>query len=74
LSGQPSRKIAFAATRKVGNSPARHRHVRKLREFYRLNKDLFAVDGHYLLMLRAPVGEWEDLEERLKEILQRMNH
>jgi len=72
LSGKPSRKIAFAATRRVGNSPERHRHVRKLREFYRLNKELFAENGHYFLLVRAPVKDWTQLELKLKGILNKL--
>jgi RNase P protein component len=63
--------VAFAATRQVGNSPARHRHVRKLREFYRLNKDLFAEDGHYFLLVRAPVEDWGSLYDRLRNLLKK---
>ena len=56
----------------MGNSPARHRHVRKLREFYRLNKDLFAENGHYFLLVRAPVEDWGEFERKLKGLLKKL--
>ena len=63
--------MAFAATRGAGSSVARHHHVRKLREFYRLNKELFAEHGHYFLLVRAPITDWEGFLAQLKNILAR---
>jgi RNase P protein component len=63
------RKIGFAARRSVGNSPCRHRHIRKLREFYRLNKDLWPPTGHLFLLVRNPVTDWESFQERLTKVL-----
>ncbi len=70
--GKPGRKIAFAATRRVGNAPARHRHIRKLREFYRLNKELFAEGTHYLFVMRSAIENWAEFEERLNALLFRI--
>jgi RNase P protein component len=53
----------------VGNAVLRNRHRRKLKEFYRLNKRLFAGDVHYYLLMRAPVEDWSDFERRLTELL-----
>ena len=64
--------MAFAATRGVGSSVARHHYVRKLREFYRLNKGLFAENVHYFLLCRAPITDWDDFLARLKVILERV--
>lgn len=64
--------MAFAATRRVGNAVERHRHVRKLREFYRLNKDLFADNMRFLLLMRGPVNDWPEFEQRLRTVLQRV--
>ena len=63
--------MAFAATKGAGNAVARHRHVRKLREFYRHHKELFAEQTHYFLLVRAPVEDWDDFEIRLKILLHR---
>ncbi len=70
--GKPGRKLAFAATRRVGNAPARHRHIRKLREFYRLNKELFAEGTHYLFVMRSAVTDWGELEGRVQVVLEKV--
>ena len=62
--------MAFAATRGVGSSVARHRYVRKLREFYRLNKALFAENAHYFLLCRAPITDWDGFLARLTTLLE----
>jgi ribonuclease P protein component len=69
LPGQQGRKIAVAASRRVGNAVIRNRHRRKLKEFYRLNKDLFPDNSDYFLLVRSPVEDWPDLEQRLTQIL-----
>jgi hypothetical protein len=46
--------------------------VRKLREFYRLNKEMFDERGHFFLLIRAPVVEWGEFENRLKAVLRRI--
>jgi len=69
LSGQERRQVAFAATKAVGNSPDRHRHVRKLREFYRLNKPVFPEQSHLFLIVRRPVEDWTAFELRLRNLL-----
>lgn len=60
--------MAFAATRRVGTSVDRHRAVRKLREFYRLNKDLVPQGTRLLLVLRRPVPDWRVFEARLARL------
>ncbi|MBU0508312.1 ribonuclease P protein component [bacterium] len=62
--------MAFAATRAVGNAPQRHRHIRKLREYYRLNKEFFPAQSHIFILVRRPVADWKDLEARLAKLLQ----
>lgn len=69
LPARGGRKAAFSATKAVGHAVCRHRHVRKLREFYRLNKSLFPEAGHFLFLLRSPVDNWQDFEARLKSII-----
>jgi RNase P protein component len=69
LPGEGGRKVGFAATRAVGHSVCRHRHIRKLREFYRLNKSLFPDTGHLLFLVRRTISDWPDFEARLKERL-----
>jgi ribonuclease P protein component len=69
LPGQSDRKIGFAAVRAVGHAVCRHRHIRKLREFYRLNKDLFPDGSHYLLLMRRSVEDWKAFEERLHDLI-----
>ncbi|MBI5059944.1 ribonuclease P protein component [candidate division KSB1 bacterium] len=69
----PTRRIAFAATRAVGNSVVRHRHIRKLREYYRLNKDKFPVNYTVLLHIRARISDWNIFEKRLTELLRSIN-
>jgi RNase P protein component len=61
--------VAFAATRAVGHAAQRHRHVRKLREFYRLNKGFFHESGHFFLLVRSPINDWPEFEARLKQAL-----
>ncbi len=61
--------MAFAATKRVGNSVCRHRAIRKLREFYRLNKAAFPEGAQILILLRAPVADWPGLEARLTRLL-----
>ena len=63
--------MAFAATRQVGSSVDRHRQIRKLREFYRLNKALFAAHSHFFLLCRAPIVDWDGFVVRLSAALQR---
>jgi hypothetical protein len=46
--------------------------MRKLREFYRLNKDLFTQDGHYFLLVRQVVEDWPEFETRLKGLLNKL--
>jgi RNase P protein component len=72
LSGKSDRKIAFAATKEVGSSVIRHLHIRKMRELYRLNKDLFDEHGHYFLLARAEVKDWGEFENRLKAMLKKV--
>jgi hypothetical protein len=69
LPGQSGRKVGFAATRAVGHSPCRHAHVRKLREFYRLNKEIFPDYGHCLLLMRRSVENWKAFEDRLRVLI-----
>ncbi|MFZ5433703.1 MAG: hypothetical protein ACOZB3_08020 [Calditrichota bacterium] len=47
----------------------RHRHVRKLREFYRLNKNLFVNEIHYFFLARQPIINWPEFENRLRQLL-----
>ncbi|MCX6601882.1 MAG: hypothetical protein NT025_10045 [bacterium] len=47
----------------------RHRHIRKLREFYRLNKAIFHDSGHYFFLLRRPVEDWKAFEVRLRDLI-----
>jgi RNase P protein component len=54
----------------VGNSVCRHHAVRKLREFYRLNKAVFPEQGHVLILVRNPVADWPGLEARLTRLLE----
>jgi RNase P protein component len=69
LPGQRGRKVGFAATKAVGHSVCRHRHVRKLREFYRLNKAIFPDNSHLFFLLRRPVQDWEAFEARLRDLI-----
>jgi len=69
LPAPQGRKVAFAASKAVGNSPTRHRVVRKLREFYRLNKQLFPEDCQLFLLVRRPVEDWKGLEARVTVLL-----
>jgi hypothetical protein len=62
-------QVAFAAIKAVGNSPARHRHIRKCKEFYRLNKGLFPEHIHLLFLFRSSVSDWPDFEQRLIALL-----
>jgi ribonuclease P protein component len=69
LPGQPVTRIAVAADRRVGGAVARNRHRRKLKEFYRLNKSLFP-DGHFFyLLVRSPISDWKEFEQRFKKLL-----
>lgn len=69
MPGQSGRKVGFAATRAVGHAVCRHRHIRKLREFYRLNKAIFHDSGHYFFLLRRPVEDWKAFEVRLRDLI-----
>ncbi|MCC6475718.1 ribonuclease P protein component [bacterium] len=69
MPGQPDRKFACAATRKVGSAVERNRHRRKLKEFFRLNKELFSADTHFYALFRQPVADWPDFEKRLIALL-----
>jgi hypothetical protein len=40
--------------------------VRKLREFYRLNKQIFPENGQLFLLMRKPIEDWKGFEERLR--------
>jgi hypothetical protein len=64
-----SRRIAVACTRAVGNSVVRHHHIRKLREYYRLNKDKFPVNHILLLHVRARIIDWNIFEIKIAELL-----
>ena len=69
MPGQQGRRIAVAASRRVGNAVVRNRHRRKLKEFYRLHKDLFPDNCDYFLLIRSPVEDWPDFESRLTQTL-----
>jgi hypothetical protein len=56
----------------VGSSVERHHHIRKLREFYRLNKPLFPETVHLFLLVRRPVKDWKAVEGKLAELLARI--
>ncbi|MBU1636964.1 ribonuclease P protein component [bacterium] len=63
------RRIAVSVSRRVGTAVARNRYKRKLKEYYRLNKENFPDNCDYLLLLRKPVEDWSDFESRLTETL-----
>jgi ribonuclease P protein component len=63
------RRIAVAVSRRVGTAVIRNRYRRKLKEFYRLNKDTFPDNCDYFLLIRKPVEDWPDFESRLTETL-----
>ncbi|MCB1060057.1 MAG: ribonuclease P protein component [Calditrichaeota bacterium] len=69
MPGQPGRKFACAATRKVGSAVVRNYHRRKLKEFYRLNKSLWPQDGHIFCLFRSKVEDWPSFEKRLSALL-----
>ncbi|MBK6765340.1 MAG: ribonuclease P protein component [bacterium] len=55
--------------RKVGGAADRNRHRRKLKEFYRLNKNLWPDNTHYYVLFRKSVPSWAEFEVRLAEKL-----
>ncbi|NUO19397.1 ribonuclease P protein component [bacterium] len=59
--------------RKVGTAVVRNYHRRRLKEFYRLNKGLWAEGGHYFALFRQPVTDWTDFEVRLRALLSKLS-
>ncbi|MCP4712300.1 MAG: ribonuclease P protein component [Planctomycetes bacterium] len=66
---QQGRRIAVAVTRRVGSAVVRNRYRRKLKEYYRLNKDNFPDNCDYFFLIRRTVEDWSEFESRLTETL-----
>ncbi len=66
----PTRKVAFHVSTKVGNSVARNKLKRRLREIYRNNKSLFPGDICIIISAPEPVIEssYKSLELTVKDI------
>jgi ribonuclease P protein component len=73
--GEPSLRVGFTASKKVGNAVARNRAKRRLRE---LARDILAVhgmpDNDYVLIARGEtlVRPWPDLQQDLTTCLKRL--
>ncbi|MFH0808964.1 MAG: ribonuclease P protein component [Pseudomonadota bacterium] len=65
------RRLGITASRKVGNAVARNRVKRLIREFYRLNKELFP-SGHDIIVIARPGSScltYKQLEAELSRLL-----
>ena len=71
----PTRKVAFHVSTKVGNSVARNKLKRRLREIYRNNKSLFPGDICIIFSAPEPVVEssYHSLELTIKDIATRIS-
>lgn len=61
------KKIGFVVSKKVRKAVLRNRLKRKLREIYRLNKNIFPDNYHYILLARGTSYNFQELKN---EILQ----
>jgi ribonuclease P protein component len=68
---EETRKIGFIAGKRVGKAPARNRFKRLLREFYRLNKNLFPSSCKILIIVKPNTSllAYKNLIEELESLL-----
>jgi ribonuclease P protein component len=64
-------KIGFIAGKRVGKAPERNRFKRLLREFYRLNKNLFPPSCKIIIIVKpyTPLLAYKNLTEELENLL-----
>ena len=68
------RKVGFAVSKKVSTNVEKNRIRRRLRELYRLNKDLFPENGHFIILGFKDVSDcsWSDLQRDLRTALREL--
>ncbi|MFQ5900715.1 MAG: ribonuclease P protein component [Thermodesulfobacteriota bacterium] len=66
-----TRRIGIITGKKVGKAHKRNRFKRLLREFYRLNKDLFPSSSNIVVIVRpfTPLLSFKEIECELKKLL-----
>lgn len=67
----PERKFAAITPKRIGNAVQRNRMRRLLRQFYRLNKNLFQKEHTHLIRVKKIPGKavWGDVSRELDRLL-----
>jgi len=68
------KRLGLAVSAKVGPSVRRNRIKRLLREFFRLNKNIFpeSTDIFISVKTKATIGKFDDVEKELFPVLERL--
>ncbi len=68
---EPSYRVGFTVSKKVGNAVVRNRIRRRLKEIVRLRPELFSVGRDYIIIARtsAASSSYRELEKELERLL-----
>jgi ribonuclease P protein component len=71
LNGRPHRRLGITVGKKVGSAVVRNRLKRRIREFYRQNKELFPPGTDVVITAKEGAGsfEYRQVANELKAVL-----